>query len=66
MGAIYTKYLDGWHALGGDLMCLFSSVGGWSKWGSWGLAEYYDQTEADQPKLKAVMDWNRANLRPAP
>ncbi|MBI5834036.1 MAG: hypothetical protein HZB16_17215 [Armatimonadetes bacterium] len=65
MGAIYTKYLDGWRAAGGDLMCMFASVGGWSKWGSWGLAEWIDETEADQPKLGAVMAWNRANGRPA-
>ena len=61
MGALYTKYLDAWKAAGGDLMCLFASTGGWSKWGSWGLTEYYDETEADQPKLKAVTEWNRAN-----
>ena len=63
MGALYTRYLDAWKQAGGDLLCIFSSVGRWSKWGSWGLAEHYDETEADQPKLKAVMEWNRANPR---
>jgi len=63
MGAVYAKYLDGWRDAGGDLFCIFSSVGGWSKWGSWGLAEYYDETEEQQPKLKAVMEWNRRNPR---
>ncbi len=63
MGAIYTQYLDGWAAAGGDLLCLFSSVGTWSKWGSWGLAEYWDETEADQPKLQAAMDWHRQHPR---
>ncbi len=63
MGALYTKYLDAWKAAGGDLLCLYASTGTWSKWGSWGLSEYYDETEADQPKLRAVLEWNRANQR---
>ena len=66
MGAFYTRYLDAWKAAGGDLLCIFSSVGRWSKWGSWGLLEYYDETQADQPKLKAVLEWNRANPRECP
>lgn len=63
MGQIYTKYLDGWKQASPDLMCLFCSVGPWGKYGSFPLAESYDQTEADQPKLKAVMEWMRANPR---
>ena len=63
MGALYTQYLDGWKAAGGDLMCMFSSVSAWGKYGSWGLSEFYDETEADQPKLKAVTEWMRNNPR---
>jgi len=63
MGAIYTKYLDAWKAAGGDLMCIFSSVSSWGKYGSWGLTEWFDETENDQAKLKAVMDWVRNNPR---
>jgi hypothetical protein len=63
MGAIYQKYLDGWKAGGGDLFCVFASTGGWSKWGSWGLLEWYDQTEQDHPKFKAVLEWNRRNVK---
>jgi len=63
MGAIYTKYLDAWKAAGGDLMCIFSSVSSWGKYGSWGLTEWFDETENDQAKLKAVMDWMRNNPR---
>jgi hypothetical protein len=59
MGIFYTQYMDAWETQGGDLMCIFSSTGQWSKWGSWGLTEYLDETENDQPKFKAVMDWNR-------
>ena len=63
MGALYTQYLDAWKNAGGDTMCLFSSTGTWAKWGSWGLLEYYDQTAADEPKYKAVADWNSKNPR---
>lgn len=64
MGAIYGKYLDTWRSLGGDLMCIFASTGSWSKWGSWGLLEFADQTEKDIPKCHAVFEWNRKHLRP--
>ena len=63
MGAIYTRYLDALRAAGCDLMCLWNSTGIWTKWGSWGLTEYLDETAATQPKLKAVSDWNRQNFK---
>jgi hypothetical protein len=63
MGALYTQYLDAWKAAGGDTMCLFSSIGPWGKSGSWGLMEFYDQTAADEPKYKAVTEWNAKNPR---
>jgi hypothetical protein len=47
---------------GGDLNALFASTSGWSKWGSWGLAEHNADTT---PKLEAALRWNAANLRPA-
>lgn len=62
MGELYSKYLDGWNQIGGgDLMCLYNSVGTWSKWGSWGLAENYLQTPNDAPKLRATLDWLAKN-----
>ncbi len=60
MGRLYTRYLDAWKETGGDLCCLFSSVGNWSKWGSWGLLEH---NEDDTPKYRAVLAWNAANRR---
>ncbi|MEI6168301.1 MAG: hypothetical protein WCS52_14055 [bacterium] len=63
MGAIYRKYLDAWRDAGGDLMCIYASTGVWSKWGSFSLTEYLDETERDQPKFKAVMEWNHGNPR---
>lgn len=64
MGALYTKYLDAWAATGGDLLCIFSSTGNWSKWGSWGLSEYYDSKPADYPKLAATLEWAKKHGQP--
>ncbi|MFZ8853558.1 hypothetical protein [Fervidibacter sp.] len=55
MGEIYRKYLRAWVEVGGDLFCHFSSVGRWTKWGSWGLLQFYD--DPPTPKFKAVMEW---------
>ena len=60
MGEIYTKYLNAWRDLGGDLMCIFSSVAASSKWGSWGLLEGADDDSA--PKFNAIMKWKRTNM----
>ena len=64
MGEIYTKYLDGWKQNGGGLICLFASTGGWSKWGSWGLLQNYDDKAADYPKFAATMNWAKAQGQP--
>jgi hypothetical protein len=56
MGGVYKKYFDAWAAAGGDLMCHFSSLGAWSKYGSWGLAEFEDDKPADFPKFSATLD----------
>jgi hypothetical protein len=61
MGAIYTRYMDAWRELGGDLMAIFSSIAASSKWGSWGLLEGADETIS--PKFDAVTAWNRRNPR---
>jgi hypothetical protein len=60
MGELYTKYLKGWEENGGGLVCMFASVGGWSKWGSWGLMENYDDKAADYPKFSATMKWAKS------
>ena len=64
MGAIYRPYLDAWAKEGGDLFCHFSSVGAWSKWGSWGLLRHVDEDPAGSPKYRAVADWARGLGRP--
>jgi len=63
MKEFYQTYLDAWlREAGGDLCCLFSSVGTYSKWGSWGLLEGAPQVSS--PKFDAVIQWNRAHPRP--
>lgn len=57
MEGIYDAYFDAWEKAGGDMLCYFSSVGRWSKWGSWGMLQYYDETAADSPKYLATMRW---------
>ena len=59
MADIYRNYFDAWTAAGGDLMCYFASVGRWSKWGSWGIMEYYDDDPAQSPKFLGAMRWAR-------
>ena len=59
MGKLYTKYLDNWKKLNGDIMCLFTSTAAWTKWGSWGLVQYMDDKEEDNPKCHAVKEWMR-------
>lgn len=57
MGKLYVEYLNAWNQNNGTLMCLFSSTGQWSKYGSWGLTQYMDDDPADSPKLQAVLEW---------
>lgn len=64
MGRIYDAYLRAWTEAGGDLFCYFSSVGGWSKWGSWGALQYADDDPARSPKFMAIMRWAAACGQP--
>ena len=57
MGDIYTKSLNMWVQNGGDLTCSYSSVGTWSKWGSWGLMQNHDDPPASSPKFVASVKW---------
>ena len=57
MGEIYSQFLNAWTSRGGDLICVFNSVSSWSKWGSWGLLQYYDDNPNGSPKYLAVIKW---------
>ncbi|MFM7320730.1 MAG: hypothetical protein ACKO5K_04300 [Armatimonadota bacterium] len=59
LGRIYSHYLDRWRDVaGGDLCCLYASMGVFGRYGSFGLLEHeLDRT----PKHDAVRAWMRAN-----
>src|SRR3990172_739770 len=59
LAEVYRKYYQAWEQNDGDLFCYFSSVGKWSKWGSWGLLQYYDDDPDESPKFTATMSWAR-------
>lgn len=55
MGAMYDRYFETWAQAGGGVFAVFSSIGGWSNHGAWGLMEYYDSKPAEYPKYTAVV-----------
>jgi len=57
MGDIYSRILTTWERQGGDLICCFHSMSGWSKWGSWGLLRNYGDSPASSPKFMASVKW---------
>jgi len=63
MGQLYNQYLKEWQKISSNgLFCLWLSTEIWSKWGSWGLSEYYDEEVQSSPKLEAVL--SRINVEP--
>lgn len=56
LGHIYKGYFDAWEKAGGGVMCMFASTGAWSKWGSWGLMQFYNDKPTDYPKMQATLD----------
>ena len=63
MKQLYLDYLAGWRANGGRLLAVFSSVGNYSKWGSWGIMEYHGQPIEEAPKYQAVIEFLHDNPR---
>lgn len=57
MRDVYKEYLTQWEQVGGGLFNQFSSVGTYSKWGSWGALEYQDQDPKTAPKYLGLMDY---------
>jgi hypothetical protein len=64
MGKIYDRYYAAWTKAGGDLFCYFSSVGRWSKWGSWGILQYYDEDPSKSPKFMSTLRWAKSRGQP--
>lgn len=57
MRALYVEDLQGWRDAGGDLFCIFSSMGNYSKWGSWGVFEHAAQSVDQAPKYQALQEF---------
>ena len=57
MGELYDRYYRAWEELGGGTLCHFSSVGKWTKWGSWGLIEYATEMPEDSPKYRVTLEY---------
>jgi len=57
MKRIYADYLAGWRDAGGGPICLFASVGEYTKWGSWGLKEWPEDPIEKSPKFAAVREF---------
>lgn len=57
MYRIYLEYYTRWEAMFGGLMTPFNSVERYSRYGSWGLKEIWNQPDADSPKWRATVDF---------
>jgi hypothetical protein len=59
---LYVDYLNNWHSVsGGGVMCAFSHIGRYSKWGSWGMRENQAQDPAAAPKWQGCLDFLAAH-----
>ncbi|HEX5062624.1 MAG TPA: hypothetical protein VFV99_24800, partial [Kofleriaceae bacterium] len=61
MRQLYTSYLDGWKANGGELLVHFVNCDAPSKWGRWGALEYLEQPRSEAPKYDAVQTFIETN-----
>jgi hypothetical protein len=57
MEKLYRRHLKTWYQNGGGIYAMFSSVGLYSKWGSWGLLEHHFQDGSSAPKYRACMKY---------
>jgi hypothetical protein len=57
MKELYLEDLKNWQDVGGDTYAVFSSVGRYTKWGSWGVLEHAYQDETKAPKMMALREW---------
>lgn len=56
MRTFYRDMLSIWGEEGGELFTIFNTTNSYSKWGSWGLKETWDQPILDAPKYHAVRE----------
>lgn len=57
MESRYREYLDALEREGAQLFVNFTHVGQWSRFGSWGVLEYQQQSASDSPKWRAISTW---------
>jgi hypothetical protein len=57
MKELYLRDLKNWQEIGGSTFCVFSSMGLYTKWGSWGVLEHRDQDPATAPKWQAIQEF---------
>jgi hypothetical protein len=57
MKDLYLADLKNWKEAGGGLFCVFSSMGRYSKWGSWGVLEHAAQDPTRTPKMQALREY---------
>lgn len=63
METVYTAYLDAWKQTGAHMCVLYSSLEGWSKWGSWGMVRSPTADLTREWKYKAAVDFIGASPR---
>jgi hypothetical protein len=56
MYGLYKKYLDGWKAQIGDVLCLLTSIARINEAGGWGLREHTGAPLDESPKQRAVSE----------
>lgn len=65
MKELYRQNLRDWEEAGGDVFCVFASMGRYSKWGSWGVLEHTGQDPSTAPKYQAVQEYlKRSDKKP--
>ena len=64
MQQLYKTYLDDWKTDGGGLFMAFTLMGSYTKFGSWGLLEWTDQSYLLAPKYLGVVEGAYGDLAP--
>ena len=59
MAREYYRFLSGWKSVGGNLFVAFSAPRPHTWHGSWGIKEYINQPNAETPKYRALLAFNR-------
>ena len=57
MRELYLEDLKNWQEVGGSTFCVFSSMGRYTKWGSWGVLEHHGQDAGKAPKWQAIQEF---------